>query len=116
MELLTPGAVVIAETYPAEAMRHLQVRLRGSKRRQADRQALAAPLRDAIAGLKALIDTNLAQALEQGFGADAAAEDRFDSLLGVLCVLNVLAGNRPDHAPQRDAILRWEGWVLGQCH
>ena len=49
-----------------------------------------------------------------GFGADAAGEDRFDCTLGVLCVLNVLAGNRPDDAPADPWITCWEGWVLGQ--
>jgi hypothetical protein len=54
------------------------------------------------------------QAILDGFGADANGEDRFDSVLGVLCVLNVLAGNRPDTAPADPWIKRWEGWVLGQ--
>ena len=54
------------------------------------------------------------QAILDGFGADANGEDRFDSVLGVLCVLNVLAGNRPDTAPADPWIERWEGWVLGQ--
>jgi len=49
-----------------------------------------------------------------GFGSDAAGEDRFDCMLGLLCVLNVLAGNRPDMAPDDPWVQRWEGWVLGQ--
>jgi hypothetical protein len=53
-------------------------------------------------------------ALESGFGADAAGEDRFDSVLGLLCVLNVLAGHRPDDTPDDPWLRRWEGWVLGQ--
>ena len=56
----------------------------------------------------------LRQAIADGFGGDAAGEDRFDCILGVLCVLNVLAGNRPDTAPADPWIRRWEGWVLGQ--
>jgi len=52
--------------------------------------------------------------VRDGCGADAAGEDRFDCLLGVLCVLNVLAGNRPDTAPDDCWLGRWEGWVLGQ--
>ena len=35
--LLAPGVAAIAETYPAEALRHLGLRLAGSKRRQSDR-------------------------------------------------------------------------------
>jgi len=114
LSLLQPGVVAIAETYPAEALRHLGLRLRGSKRRQSDRLALAAPLLGAIAGLHAAADAPLAREIANGFGADAAGEDRFDCLLGVLCVLNVLAGRRSDAAPEREDILTWEGWVLGQ--
>ena len=40
-DLLAPGTVAMAETYPAEALRHLGIRLKGSKRRQADRAAIA---------------------------------------------------------------------------
>ena len=112
--LLAPGAIAVAETYPAEALRHLGTRLKGSKRRQADRAAVADQLRSAMAGLGALPDPALEQTTADGFGADAAGEDRFDCILGVLCVLNVLAGNRSDTAPADPWIRRWEGWVLGQ--
>ncbi len=112
--LLAPNAVALAETYPAEALCHFGIQLKGSKRRQSDRAAVADQLRSAMAALHVLADLALDQALADGFGHDAAGEDRFDSVLGVLCVLNVLAGNRPDTAPPDPWILRWEGWVLGQ--
>jgi hypothetical protein len=112
--LLAPGAVALAETYPAEALRHLGMRLKGSKRRQTDRAAVATQLAGAMAALGVLADPELRQAATHGFGSDAAGEDRFDCILGVLCVLNVLAGNRPDTAPADPWIRRWEGWVLGQ--
>jgi hypothetical protein len=113
-DLLAPGVVALAETYPAEALRHLGIRLRGSKRRQADRAAVGGPLAAAMAGLGAVPEPTLDRAIAGGFGSDAAGEDRFDCVLGVLCVLNVLAGNRPDTAPTDPWILHWEGWVLGQ--
>lgn len=112
--LLAPGTVAIAETYPAEAMRHLGIRLGGSKRRQCDRAAVAPALNAAMAGLGASASPALVAAIRDGFGADAAGEDRFDCVLGVLCVLNVLAARRPDTAPDDPWIRRWEGWVLGQ--
>jgi hypothetical protein len=112
--LLSPGSVVLAETYPAEALRHLGLKLRGSKRRHADRCATAGALMAAVDQQSATPDNAMRQAILDGFGADAAGEDRFDSVLGVLCVLNVLAGNRPDTAPDDPWIQRWEGWVLGQ--
>ena len=105
----------MAETYPAEALRHLGMRLKGSKRRQADRAAVASQLAAAMAALARVAGSRrCSRRSTDGFGSDAAGEDRFDCVLGVLCVLNVLAGNRPDTAPADPWILRWEGWVLGQ--
>ncbi len=112
--LLRPGGIALAETYPAEALRHLGLRLAGSKRRHADRVGLAAPLAAAMARLRAVPDPALAATLADGFGRDVAGEDRLDCVLGLLCVLNVLAGDRPDTAPADPWIRDWEGWVLGQ--
>jgi hypothetical protein len=114
LSLLRPGAIALAETYPAEALRHLGVKLRGSKRRHEDRCATAGGLATAMDRLSATPDDAMQRAILDGFGADANGEDRFDSVLGVLCVLNVLCGNRPDGAPDDPWIQRWEGWVLGQ--
>jgi hypothetical protein len=112
--LLAPGTVAMAETYPAEALRHLGIRLRGSKRRQNDRANAAAPLLDAMARLNVIPEPALVEALADGLGRDPAGEDRFDCLLGVLCVINVLAGHRPDTVPDDPWLTTWEGWVLGQ--
>lgn len=112
--LLAPGAVAMAETYPAEALRHLGIKLRGSKRRQADRAAVAQPLLAAMARLDVWPEPALVEAVTGGLGADPAGEDRFDCLLGVLCVINVLAGHRPDTTPDDPWLTTWEGWVLGQ--
>jgi hypothetical protein len=113
-DLLAPRTIALAETYPAEALRHLGLRLAGSKRRRSDRATLAPGLLTALARLGATPEPALAAMIADGFGADPAGEDRFDSLLGLLCVLNVLAGNRSDAAPEDPWVARWEGWVLGQ--
>ncbi len=112
--LLREGGVVLAETYPAEAMAQLGVRRNGSKRRQADRAAMAPAIRAAMRRLRVRPDRALVQALTDGFGPAAAGEDRFDSVLGVLCVIAVADGVRPDHIPADIVIRKWEGWVLGQ--
>ena len=112
--LLGPGRTVIAETYPAEALRQLGLRLPGSKRRQPDRRALAPALAARLATLSARPDPALRAAIDDGFGADPPGEDRLDCLLGLMSVLLVLAGQRPDTAPPDPAIRRIEGWVLGQ--
>jgi hypothetical protein len=114
LSLLAPGVVAIAETYPAEALRHLGIRLRGSKRRQADRAAVGELLLAAMARLGVVPEAALVAAVLDGLGTDPAGEDRFDCLLGVLCVINVLVGHRPDTVPDDPWLTSWEGWVLGQ--
>ena len=114
LSLLAPATVAIAETYPAEAMRHLGIPTKGSKRRQSDRAAAADALLDAMVRLRVVPDAGMEAAVRDGFGSDAAGEDRFDCALGLLCVINVLVGNRPDGTPPDPWLTTWEGWVLGQ--
>jgi hypothetical protein len=52
--------------------------------------------------------------IQTGFGTDAAGEDRFDSLIGLLGLIGVIDGKRPDFIPEDPMIRAWEGWVLGQ--
>ena len=99
--LLAPGSVAMAETYPAEALRHLGIRLRGSKRRHSDRAATAGALLAAMDALSGSPDRAMRRAILDGFGADAAGEDRFDSVLGVL-VRDQRAGRQsPGYRPGR---------------
>jgi hypothetical protein len=111
-ELAAAGQAVIAETYPAEALRQLGLKLRGSKQAQASRQALAAPLFGVAENLQIKMSEALAGEIRTGFGPKKSAEDPFDSLIGVLGVINVLNGNRPDTSPLIGD--KWQGWVLGQ--
>ena len=113
-ELLAPGRLVLAEAYPAEAMRQAGVPLAGSKRAQAPRRAAAEAIHAALAARRAVPEAGLAAMIADGFGADAAGEDRFDSLLGLLGALGVLDGAQPDFIPDDPWVQRWEGWVLGQ--
>jgi hypothetical protein len=112
--LPAPGVAVIAEVYPAEALRHCGIRLAGSKRVQADRMAVTEVLHAAMAARRVVPSPALAEAARLGFGADAAGEDRFDSVIGLLGLIGVLDGLRPDFVPEDPAIRRVEGWVLGQ--
>jgi hypothetical protein len=112
--LLQPGRIALAETYPAEAMRHLGLRPGGSKRRQADRAGYAQSILARMGSLGVTGTNAFYRTLTDGFGAGDAGEDQFDSVLGVLCVLGVVQGVRPDTAPEDPWIQRWEGWVLGQ--
>jgi hypothetical protein len=113
-DLLRPGQLALAEVYPAESLRHLGLKLAGSKRAEAPRCALAPALRDAMAALSVTPDAALAEMIQTGFGTDAAGEDRFDSLIGLLGLIGVVDGKRPDFIPEDPMIRAWEGWVLGQ--
>jgi hypothetical protein len=113
--LLAPGRVVVAETYPAEALRQLGLVPAGSKRRQSDRAAYAPALEAAMERLRVVPGADAAVCVAEGFGGDAAGEDRFDSFLGALCVLSVATGTRQDFVPDDPWIRTWEGWVLGQA-
>lgn len=111
--LLRTRAVTVAETYPAEALSRLKPRWRGSKRRQADRAALAGELRAWADRLQVEPVPGLGADIAAGFGPELQGEDRFDSMLGLLGMLAALREPGGSDVP-RDATLRWEGWILGQ--
>jgi len=108
--LLVPGALVVAETYPAECLRQLGLTLAGSKRAQAARQALAPALRRVIAALGISPSAALRAALEDGFGPAPSGEDPFDSVIGALGMLKLLIQGGP---PVPAEVTAWEGWMLG---
>lgn len=113
-ELVAAGRLVLAEVYPAQALRVLGLRLAGSKRSVAARLGFAPALRGAMERLGVRLAPGLEGQVAAGFGADAAGEDRFDSVLGVLNLLAVLEGQVEDFVPEDAMVRRWEGWVLGQ--
>jgi len=120
-ELLAPGRIVVAETYPAEVTGHLGLDLAAvseggpkGKRVQAVRAAQAPRLRELASGLGVELAPELEAQLVDGFGAKADGEDRFDTVVGLLGMLNVALGHRPAEAPADPEIRRVEGWILGQ--
>lgn len=112
--LIAPGQVVLAETYPAECLRHLAARVVGSKRVAEGRASAVPSLRAWAEQSGVALAPELRATTAEAFGTDAAGEDRFDCTVGLFGVLNVLLGARADHIPDDPEIMRWEGWVLGQ--
>lgn len=112
--LLAPGTVTIAETYPAECLRHVGARVVGSKRMLVGRASAVPALRAWAHANGVRLAPALDAAMAEHFGADAAGEDRFDCTVGLFGLLNLLLGRRADHIPADQAIRTWEGWVLGQ--
>jgi hypothetical protein len=50
-----------------------------------------------------------------GFGTRESGEDPFDAFMGLLSMIEVVSGRRPE-SPVSLAlqVTRWEGWILGQ--
>ncbi len=115
-DLLARHRFVVAETYPAEVYGHLDLTLRrhGGKRSQAARRASAAPCSPSCDGCGIVAEPAARAEIEDGFGAGASGEDRFDAVVGLLGMLNVVLGRRPSGEPDDPVVRRIEGWILGQ--
>jgi hypothetical protein len=112
VDLLVAGQPVISETYPAEAMRQVGLKLNGSKQSQDARRGLASGIFAVLSKLQIRPSEALRSEIEAGFGSKKSGEDPFDSFVGALGMINVINGNRGDGSP--DPADQWEGWVLGQ--
>jgi hypothetical protein len=51
--------------------------------------------------------------LDDGFGSDEVGEDKFDAVVGLLGMLDVVLGGRDGGTPHAD-VRAVEGWILGQ--
>ena len=110
------GSLVLAETYPADAYAVLSAPFgwRESKTSQADRRSKASPI---LAWASAAgVDIGDARTLLlDGFGESRSGEDPFDALVGLLAMIAIVDGSRPEatvSVPSGVAV--WEGWILGR--
>lgn len=120
-DLLRPGRIVAAETYPGEIYGHLGVSFsphrpgyKSGKRVHQDRAANAQTLLAWAKENRIDLDLPLQNAIRDGFGPSQAGEDPFDATIGLFGMLNVLAGNRPAGEPADESLRKVEGWILGQ--
>ena len=107
---------IICETYPAEAYGHVGVRFGAaeSKRRRTHRGAKAPAVFDWAKTHDVLLSEAASKAISDGFGRLSTGEDAFDSLIGLLGMIEVVSGRRRE-GPIDDSLIRlWEGWILGQ--
>ena len=115
-ELLGRPGIVVAETYPTEMYRHLDLTIRRggrSKRRQSDRAADAAAMHEWARTNRVHLTSRLHAEIVDGFGAGNDGEDRFDAIVGLLGMLDVILGNLLSGEPEDDTT-RIEGWILGR--
>ncbi len=117
-ELCQPGASVVVETYPAEFYSHLGLSFsspsKRSKRCLSDRQVYSDHLISWACAHSIDLDPTIRQTVLDGFGPGPDGEDRFDALLGLYGMINVIQGNQPTGEPIPPHISRVEGWIFGQ--
>jgi len=117
-ELCLPGNIVVVETYPAEFYGHLGILNpadRMSKRSQADRRFYSEKLLSQAGRLKLDLHPGLIDSIEAGFDNLPDGEDRFDALVGLYGMINVVEGNHSSGEPVPPHISKIEGWIFGQA-
>jgi len=117
IDLLDSQNCIFVETYPAEACLHLGCEPPGrgwSKRKQADRMIVGIRLLNWAVARGVTLSDSLVSLIEDGFGPSKNGEDPFDSVLGIMSMLEVILGHRSDGAPKDQSIIKIEGWIFGQ--
>ncbi len=121
MDLLMPGQIIVAETYPAEIYTHLgisfsspQAGKKSGKRDHTDRSSNAEKLLNWATLANVKLSNRLCSAIENGFGIEPRGEDLFDAAIGLFGMLNVIFGNQPPGEPADEKVRKVEGWILGQ--
>ena len=115
-ELLKRPGMVVAETYPAEMYRHLNLtigRSGRSKRRATDRAQDAAAMHGWARTNHVRLTSELHAEISDGFRAGKDGDDRFDAIVGLFGMLDVVLGNLPSGEPEDDTT-KIEGWILGR--
>ena len=114
-DLLARPGIVVAETYPADTYRHLDLAILASSRkkgRQEDRAADASTMRAWAHANGVRLTSQLKHEIDDGFGPHSNGEDRFDAVVGLFGMLDVVLGNRASGEPEDDTT-KIEGWILG---
>jgi len=114
--LLAGAKPIVAETYPGDTYSRLGIARRPvwSKRTQSGRRAVAPQLLAWLERRGHALQDGLVDAIATGFTPDASGEDRFDALVGLFGMLDVVDGHQPEAMPAAPGLRRWEGWILGQ--
>jgi hypothetical protein len=115
-ELVRPGKVIIVETYPAEFVHQLGLvnpHIRFSKKQQKDRILAAGRLLKQAVDSGIQINPELEQSLLEGLGFSPIGEDRFDAVVGLIGMLQILYGVGYFSEPENETVREIEGWIYG---
>jgi hypothetical protein len=115
--LLASRALVLAETYPADAYDQVWPQRpfnRWSKRNQVDRKRWTNQLLDTGRRLSVRFDRHVEASVRTGFGSEASGEDPFDALVGLIAMIQVLREPARSACPSTACVRNVEGWILGR--
>jgi hypothetical protein len=114
-ELANKAKPIVAETYPGEAYSWFNLEITNnnrSKRRIDDRLLDSQRLLEVVSKLDFDLDPNAEEQVINGF--KNGGEDAFDAFIGLLAVVSVVKGHRPEPVIRDDAVMQTEGWILGR--
>ena len=106
---------IVAETYPGEAYSWFNLEItknNRSKRRIDDRLLDSQRLLKVVSKLDFDLEPNAEEQVINGF--KNGGEDAFDAFVGLLAVVSVVKGHRPEPEIRDDAVRQTEGWILGR--
>jgi hypothetical protein len=110
--LFVPGALVVAETYPAECYGWFSDRPLGSKGAPENRQKFSVSLLGWAEINNVIIEDGLRKEMRNGFLT--GDDDAFDAVVGLFGMLRVCLGQRCSGEPNDRPIRDVEGWILGR--
>jgi hypothetical protein len=107
------GRILVVETYPAEFYGHLGMERNFKKSARADRQRQAKPILSWCEANRASLSPGLRRAVEDGFGEHKTADDVFDTVTGLLGMIEVFSNPSAFPVPEDPEVRAIEGWILG---
>lgn len=110
-DLLVPGRIVIAETYPAECYGWFFPEPLKAKGKLETRTKAGVHLLKWAESARVELDTALARTVKEGF---PDGDDSFDAVVGLFGMIEVVM-RRPSGEPANHRIQTIEGWILGQA-
>jgi hypothetical protein len=115
-QLLESTGIVVAEIYPREAYRQLDISVGPgtgrSKRRREDRKAVSLGL---LSRIKKNDWISITKAAESCFVWGFNSDDDFDAMISLISMIQILVGIYTCALPENDSkVLSIEGWILGQ--
>ena len=85
-----------------------------SKTRQIDRQTKSNTVLAWAERHSIVFSADASSAMVNGYGSGKDGEDRFDAVMGLLKMIEVVEKRRPERTEEATGTADWEGWILGR--